>query len=498
MSPDAGSSEPITSGWLLYGVALTGIFVFLSALSHRFVFGSDMAQRPIITLVFLLMVAGAIYLRLSHKLVRQKPVAITGDLLVWIVVVGLGMRLLMFPSLPMLEDDYHRYLWDGAVTAEGINPYTVVPAEAQAGAGTLPDSLAGLKVAAGQILERVNHPSLRTVYPPVAAAVFVLAHEIMPFSLGALRGVYLLFDLVALFLLWRLLARLGAPQAWIMIYWWNPLLVKEIYNSGHMDILLVPFALAALYFAGTGKNARGAVALSLAVAAKLWPVLLAPVLFARLLKQPLKLGALAVGFVLLCLLLLSPMAPALSNTGDSGLVAYGDRWEMNDALFMVFPWAIQQATSLVGMAPSTDTLYRGGRIIAAGILLLVIAWVTLRRPRDIESMAGSALAVVATLFLLSPTQFPWYFTWVLPFLALRPRFSLLLLTVMLPLYYLKFHYDARGNVDFFHYRVVWLEYAPVWIALVVEGVGAYRRSDWGQSPGITNVSVGNTGGDNTR
>ena len=69
---------------------------------------------------------------------------------------------------------------------------------------------------------------------------------------------------------------------------------------------------------------------------------------------------------------------------------------------------------------------------------------------------------MAAFFLCSPTQFPWYYAWLLPLVALVPNRSLVLLTVMLPLYYLKFYFDARGHADFFHYRVVWLEYAPVW------------------------------------
>jgi len=34
---------------------------------------------------------------------------------------------------------------------------------------------------------------------------------------------------------------------------------------------------------------------------------------------------------------------------------------------------------------------------------------------------------------------------------------------MLPLYYLKFYYIAQDNVAFFHYRIVWIEYTPVFL-----------------------------------
>jgi hypothetical protein len=83
------------------------------------------------------------------------------------------------------------------------------------------------------------------------------------------------------------------------------------------------------------------------------------------------------------------------------------------------------------------------------------------------------LVLVAALFLLSPTQFPWYFTWIAPPLVLAPSRALLLLTFTLPLYYLKFYLDARGQVQLFHHGIVWLEYIPVWLLLLW---------DWGRGP----------------
>ncbi len=47
-----------------------------------------------------------------------------------IIGVGLLSRLILIPSQPVLEDDYYRYLWDGAVTAHGYNPYVYSPLDA--------------------------------------------------------------------------------------------------------------------------------------------------------------------------------------------------------------------------------------------------------------------------------------------------------------------------------------------------------------------------------
>jgi hypothetical protein len=80
----------------------------------------------------------------------------------------------------------------------------------------------------------------------------------------------------------------------------------------------------------------------------------------------------------------------------------------------------------------------------------------------------SSLLILAAVLLLSPTQFPWYYVWLVPFLTIRPRLSLLLLTALLPLYYLRFYFVARGNVAIFDLGIVWLEYLPVGWLLIRE------------------------------
>ena len=75
------------------------------------------------------------------------------------------------------------------------------------------------------------------------------------------------------------------------------------------------------------------------------------------------------------------------------------------------------------------------------------------------------LFVVATLFLLSPAQFPWYAVWLLPLLALCPVPALLLLTPLLALYPLRFYFLAQGELAVFDQGLVWLIWLPVWAAL---------------------------------
>jgi len=85
-----------------------------------------------------------------------------------VIALGLAMRMPMFVSTPMLEDDHYRYLWDGGVLANGFNPYRFSPRDVTQGAFPgIPDKLRQLAKDASPVPERINYPYLRTIYPPV-------------------------------------------------------------------------------------------------------------------------------------------------------------------------------------------------------------------------------------------------------------------------------------------------------------------------------------------
>ena len=475
MPSDVTTTSRITVSLLLLGVAVVACCVVIAGLSGGFAYGTDMADRPILPFVGLLMLAalpyfGAVYLAPRASLTPK---------LAWgIFIIGVAMRLVMAIAQPILEDDFYRYLWDGAVSAHGHNPYTIRPAEGKAGGEGVSSEIIALAQESGVVLQRVNHPELGTIYPPVAQAIFALAHALAPWSRAGLLTLYYAADCAAFALLLALLRRLGRNPALVLVYWWNPLCVKEIYNSLHMDILLVPCLLLFLWMLLRGRPAIASCALAVATAVKLWPILLLAPMLVALRKSPRALVISLCAFLLLSGLLLAPMAGTRMLGNASGLAAYSARWEMNDALFMVFPWTVRHVAAIAGHTLSAGEAHRAGKVIA-GLILLAATILICRRtvnqdPRDVRRDHGIVVAVLwitAALFLLSPTQFPWYFIWFAPLLAFVSSRGLLLLTFTLPLYYLKFYLDARGQVQLFHHGVVWLEFIPVWLLLL---------ADWGK------------------
>ncbi len=447
--------------WLVACLLLLVVWaVTLAGLSHWFEFDKEVLDKPVLTFVLLQMAAGVVYL-LTVWLLRNRPLQVYW--LTAVLLAGLLMRVSHFGSLPVLETDPYRYLWDGAVTAAGYNPYAISPHQVRYQPQTLPPPLQTLAHEAGVVIERINHPTLRTIYPPITQAALAIAHWIKPFSLDGLRCTWLMLDIGNLGLLLLLLHKLK-PESMLVgiaIYWLNPLLIKEVFNSGHMELVLIATLLLVLLAAVYHRMALSMLMLSLAVLAKIWPILWLPLLLRMPVRSPWQRWLGITLFIASLSLLLWPVLVGRLD-GDSGFVAYTQRWQMNDSvhqlLYQFFIlWLPDQARLLA-------------RLVIIAILLFLLARCIIRFRHATASswLLHSTLTITAGLFLLSPTQFPWYWLWLLPLLALRPMMSLLALTITLPIYYLYHPLHALGQTVWFDLVLVWVQFVPIWVWLFLE------------------------------
>ncbi len=458
-SPNENHTLNITS--IVSGIILLGLFIILWYISPQFSLDIPLSEQPVIMLVSILVIAGAVYLLALRKTLKA---ALTKNYFLWILAVGIAMRVLMIVSVPILEDDYFRYLWDGGVTVSGVNPYSFSP-ENVLGNNGIPEKLAELAGESGGIIENINNPSVRTIYPPIAQAAFALSYLIDPFGLITWRIILLVFDFITLLLLFYALRAKKRPYAYLMIYWWNPLLVKEIFNSGHLDVLVFPFVLGGLLLASQNRHVRSTLSLVIGFGIKLWPAFLLPLVLRPLLSQPRRLAA---ALLLMVIILGALFVPVYMSGLDqsSGFIAYGERWQNNDSIFRGLILISEVALDTLGYQAFHK--YVLARVLVAALIALWIIFITFGgRFRDVD-LYKKSLFIIAFVFLLSPTQFPWYYTWLLPLLAVAPRFSLLLPTLLLPLYYLRYYFEPMGRIDIFTDLVVWVEFVPVWIFILIE------------------------------
>ncbi len=452
----------------LWSLAAFGGFVYvigITILSEQFGYDYRVIQMPIIEMIILLCGSG-IGLFLLYFLIKLSLHSNTHvrAVLLLIILCGCLFRLILFASEPMLEDDYQRYFWDGALTAQGINPYKYSPGDIKADKIILPE-ITRIKEQAGLVLDRINHPQLRTIYPAVSQIMFSVAYFIEPFSITSWRFLLLCFDGISLFLLIKLLLFFQKSPLWAALYWWNPVVLKELFNSAHMEAILIPFILGTLWLALHKRYLLSSVSLAFAVGIKVWPILLFPLVLRPILHQPLKLlfcSVLAFGLIGLWFL------PVILTTLDqnSGFVAYASQWKTNSALMKFLSIFYQNLFEYFYIRNLQPNLVIRFTIIF--ITLIILCFLFFKNSKTQKEWLSKIFIMCLVIFLCSPAQFPWYYVWVAPFIALFPLYSLLFLSMTIPLYYSAFYLMSHGNLQIYNNVIIWLIWIPVWILLVYD------------------------------
>src|SRR5579864_3210288 len=205
-----------------------------------------------------------------------------------VVVLGLALAAVWhieFLRVPAgVDDDIHRYVWDGRLQRLGYNPYIVVPSD---------PSVKGLHTPETRNL---NNPDLPSPYPPGAQIFFRTVTAIQE-STFALKAAFVVCEFAMVFVLLDVL-RFGQQGAHLVLaFEWNPLLAMEVAGSGHVDIvgaLLLLVSAAALV---RRWRATAAVAFGLAVAVKFLPVVLLPLYWKRVRIRDAVLAAVIVGLL---------------------------------------------------------------------------------------------------------------------------------------------------------------------------------------------------------
>jgi len=357
------------------------------------------------------------------------------------IAFGLAFRILLFPEAPFLSDDYFRYLWDGVVQLGGVNPYRYPPAD---------PTLAGIDDA---LRAQVNHPEIRTIYPPLAQLVFWAAAKVSAGSYLSLKTVWLACDIGIAVLLYRLVPEERRLQAW-MLYWWSPLVVVEVYWNAHLDLLGVAFVIALLALARQSPIKSHAIGVAVAVASlvKYFAVAFLPAA-ARTGRSYRVLA----GFALVVALASVRYANSGIANMFEGLLTYAQHWRFNAGLYRALEWALVYSTL--------------AKMVAAAVVTLVVV----NSVRNRWSIERTLFWITGTVLVLSPTVHPWYLLWMVPLLAVRPNRGWIYLTGSVFLaYYGLGSFQASG---------VWPE--PLWLQLMIYGpffvllmADAWRGSWW--------------------
>jgi len=359
-----------------------------------------------------------------------------------VIVFGLALSALWHIQFlrmpPGLDDDIHRYVWDGRVQRLGYNPYIVVPSD---------PALTSLHTSETRTL---NNPEVPSPYP-AGAQLFFRAVTSIHESIFALKVAFILCDFAIVFVLLDVLRCTRQGEHWVLAYAWHPLLAIEVAGSGHVDIVGVLLLLVSVVALLKRWRAVAAMSFGLAVAVKLLPIVLLPLYWKRVRMRNAALAAIVLGLL---------YVPFLNHgrIPIGSLGSYVQRFRFNGPVF---------ATLERVAAPQ----------VVAGLAVLVgfVTAIWMRRKSAEASPEEFAWPMAASLFC-APVVYPWYLLWMLPFLRSTSTLPILVWTLsILPTYYV-WHLRTVGRPWLVPDWIAILEYGSVAVAAAMIALRRIRRS----------------------
>ncbi len=402
----------VTLGLVALAGGLTGIF--------RWVERQQNLDACMPEFIGLLLLAGILYV-IGVFWVERFRLGITALLI--ILAGAVLFRVTLLPARSTPSDDVYRYQWDGRAQRAHLNPYLVFPNSPE---------LAWL--------QNPEHPEppgeeTPTIYPPLSELAFRLIETVRGY-----KRVSTIFDLASAVVLMLLLSATRQPLHRVLAYAWNPAVLIAFAMSGHFDSLAIVTLLTALFFLVTNRPALSMGALALSVLSKFFPVLLLVTFLKRVRLAYLGFFAfLVLGFYLP---FLGAGLHLLEGAGN-----YARDWVNNASFFYLLHFVARS---------------KAGAELGAGLIVLVVSvYLAKRRAAPL----WSSLVLTGGVLLLSPTAYPWYFTWSIPFLCFYPSGAWLLMSVTSVLAYTPAIASGAGEPLKNSLLMLSLEYGPVYLWL---------------------------------
>ena len=345
---------------------------------------------------------------LFYKIVQNLKTNIT--FLTWL---AFGFRAIFILAIPNLSQDFYRFIWDGRMILEGLNPY-LHTVDSFINQGEFPVAQAQeLRVGMGDL-----NASHFTNYPPINQLCFVIANllpgqRVLSAVIG-LRCIIIAADFGTLYFGKKLLKKLKIPVYHIFWYILNPFIIIELTGNLHFEGVMIFFLIWSLYLLFSGKWQWAAVVFALSVSVKLIPLIFLPLFFQWFVKRdsvnnlvstPLNLTKLALFYVLIISTTLILFIPFYSlefiNNYSKTVALWFQTFEFNGSLYYV--------------AREIGYLFRGyneiaiiGKTTPIIVILFVLIITFFRKNITSIQLITAMLLVLSIYYFTATTVHPWY------------------------------------------------------------------------------------------
>ncbi|WP_405609220.1 mannosyltransferase [Polaribacter sp. Asnod1-A03] len=244
------------------------LFILISAILY-FLFAYFLERTEFNKLLFLWFSLFACF----YFLIKSKQISFSN-----LVGISILFRLIFLFANPNLSQDFYRFIWDGRMILNGLNPYLSLP-ETFIQKGLQPITEASeLYNGMGEM-----NGSHYTNYPPINQLCFLIAALFSSKSIfGAtivLRSIIILADIGILYFGKKLLEKLNLPIKNIFWYALNPFIIIEMTGNLHFEPVMLFFLIWSFYKLHQQKWIWAAILLACSISVKLIPLLFLPLFY---------------------------------------------------------------------------------------------------------------------------------------------------------------------------------------------------------------------------
>ena len=315
-------------------------------------------------------------------------------------------RIVFLFSLPNLSQDFNRFIWDGRMILEGLNPYLYLPK-------TFIEQQSYPINQAKELFEGMGalNGSHYTNYPPINQLCFfiaaILANKSILGSVIVMRTLIILADIGIVFIGIKLLKKLNLNPKNIFLYGLNPFIIIELTGNLHFEPVMLFFLVWALYKLAQKRWIFAAVLLAISVSVKLIPLFFLPLFFQWFTnkKTSLSFFKLLLFYSLVLLITALLFLPFYSNqlitnyTDSVGL--WFKNFEFNASFYYLFR--------------EIGYLFRGyneiaiiGKILPILSVSFLLGLTFLRKNKNTKDLITAMLLSLSFYYFMSTTVHPWY------------------------------------------------------------------------------------------
>lgn len=331
----------------------------------------------------------------------------------FLTYLAFGFRAVFILAIPNLSQDFYRFIWDGRMILEGINPY-LFTVESFISQGNFPVAEAqALRAGMGAL-----NASHFTNYPPINQLCFTIAAlfagKSILGSVFVMRLLIIAADFGTLHFGKALLEKLNIPIYNIFWYILNPFIIIELTGNLHFEGVMIFFLVWSLYLLYIGKWQFAALVLALSISVKLIPLIFLPLFFQWFMKRNdknketstvLNFTRLIVFYAIIIMTTLLLFVPFYSSefihNYSKTVALWFQNFEFNGSIYYI--------------AREIGFLFRGyneiaiiGTVTPILVILFVLIITFFRRNRTPIALYTAMLLVLSFYYFTTTTVHPWY------------------------------------------------------------------------------------------